>query len=78
LKSPITYTDDIDDCIQNNVVALSYDDGPYEYTSDLLDILKTYGYQATFFITGNNDGKGEIDITSPYRDLIRRMIAEGH
>lgn len=78
LKGPVTYTDDIDDCIQDNVVALSYDDGPFEYTSQLLDILKTYGYHATFFITGNNNGKGEIDITSPYPDLIRRMVAEGH
>jgi len=31
-----------------------------------------------FFITGNNNGKGEIDITAPYPSLIQRMIAEGH
>jgi peptidoglycan/xylan/chitin deacetylase (PgdA/CDA1 family) len=78
LKGPITYTDDIYDCVQDNVVALSYDDGPYNYTSELLDILKSYGFQATFFITGNNNGKGEIDITAPYPDLIKRMVAEGH
>jgi peptidoglycan/xylan/chitin deacetylase (PgdA/CDA1 family) len=78
LKGPVTYTDDIDNCIQDNVVALTYDDGPYEYTAQLLDILKSYGFTATFFITGNNNGKGEIDITSPYPDLIKRMIAEGH
>ncbi|TGO89880.1 hypothetical protein BPOR_0089g00100 [Botrytis porri] len=78
LIGPITYTDDIYDCVQNNVVALTYDDGPYNYTSDLLDILKSYGYQATFFITGNNNGKGEIDTTAPYPSLIQRMIAEGH
>ncbi|PQE16751.1 chitin deacetylase protein [Rutstroemia sp. NJR-2017a BBW] len=78
LKGPITYTDDIYDCVQSNVVALTYDDGPYNYTSDLLDILKSYGFQATFFITGNNNGKGEIDITEPYPSLIKRMIAEGH
>jgi peptidoglycan/xylan/chitin deacetylase (PgdA/CDA1 family) len=78
LKGPITYTDDIYDCVEDNVVALSYDDGPYNYTSDLLDILKSYGFHATFFITGNNNGKGEIDITDPYPALIQRMIAEGH
>jgi len=78
LKGPITYTDDIYDCVQDNVIALSYDDGPYEYTSELLDILKSYGFQATFFITGNNNGKGQIDITSPYPDLIKRMVAEGN
>jgi peptidoglycan/xylan/chitin deacetylase (PgdA/CDA1 family) len=78
LKGPITYTDDIYDCVEDNVVALSYDDGPYLYTSQLLDILKSYGFHATFFITGNNNGKGEIDTTAPYPDLIQRMIAEGH
>jgi peptidoglycan/xylan/chitin deacetylase (PgdA/CDA1 family) len=74
----ITYSDDIYDCVKNNVVALTYDDGPSEYTAQLLDTLKTYGFKATFFITGNNNGKGEIDITAPYPDLIKRMIAEGH
>ena len=78
LKGPVTYTEDIIDCVEDSVVALSYDDGPYNYTSELLDILKSYGFQATFFITGNNNGKGEIDITAPYPDLIQRMIAEGH
>ena len=59
-------------------MALTYDDGPYLYTSQLLDILKTYGFHATFFITGNNVGKGAIDTTAPYPSLIQRMIAEGH
>ena len=78
LKGPITYTEDIYDCVENNVVALSYDDGPYNYTAQLLDLLKTYNFHATFFITGNNNGKGEIDLTAPYPDLIKRMISEGH
>jgi peptidoglycan/xylan/chitin deacetylase (PgdA/CDA1 family) len=78
LKGSITYTEDIYDCVESNVVALSYDDGPFNYTSQLLDLLKQYGFQATFFITGNNNGKGEIDLTAPYPDLIKRMIAEGH
>ncbi|KAF8865872.1 glycoside hydrolase/deacetylase [Acephala macrosclerotiorum] len=78
LKGPITYSNDIYDCVQDNVVALSYDDGPYNYTPQLLDVLKSFGFHATFFITGNNNGKGEIDTTAPYPDLIKRMIAEGH
>ncbi|MCJ1448301.1 MAG: chitin deacetylase [Stictis urceolatum] len=49
-----------------------------DYTSDLLDVLKSYGFTATFFITGNNIGKGPIDTTAPYPSLIKRMIAEGH
>ena len=60
------------------MVALTYDDGPYQYTSGLLDLLKQYGFRATFFITGNNNGKGAIDVTAPYPSLIRRMIADGH
>jgi peptidoglycan/xylan/chitin deacetylase (PgdA/CDA1 family) len=78
LKGPITYTGDIYDCAENNVVALSYDDGPYNYTAQLLDLLRRYNFHATFFITGNNNGKGGIDLTAPYPNLIKRMIAEGH
>jgi peptidoglycan/xylan/chitin deacetylase (PgdA/CDA1 family) len=74
----VSYTDDIYDCVKNNVVALTYDDGPSEYTALLLDTLKAYGFKATFFITGNNNGKGAIDTTAPYPGLIKRMIAEGH
>jgi len=78
LLGSVTYTEDIIDCVEDNVVALSYDDGPYLYTSQLLDILNQTGFHATFFITGNNNGKGEIDITDPYPSLIQRMIADGH
>lgn len=74
----VPYNTDIDDCIESNVVALTYDDGPFLYTSQLLDTLKKFGFHATFFVTGNNNGKGPIDTTAPYPDLLRRMIAEGH
>ena len=60
-------------------VALTYDDGPYIYTSDLLGLLAKYNASVTFFITGNNYGKHGIDNAStPYPDLIRRMYQEGH
>ncbi|MCJ1239884.1 chitin deacetylase [Varicellaria rhodocarpa] len=78
LLGSVTYTDDIYDCVEKNVVALTYDDGPYLYTSGLLDTLKQYNFHATFFITGNNLGKGPIDTTSPYPSIIQRMISEGH
>lgn len=32
-------------------VAFTFDDGPYTYTSDLLDKLKVYNAKATFFIS---------------------------
>lgn len=78
LLGQVPYNSDITDCIEDNVVALTYDDGPYLYTSQLLDILKQFGWHATFFVTGNNNGKGPIDTTAPYPDLLRRMVAEGH
>ncbi|KAL8734909.1 MAG: hypothetical protein Q9166_001261 [cf. Caloplaca sp. 2 TL-2023] len=74
----VTYDDDIYACTQAKVVALTYDDGPYIYTGQLLDILKSYGFKATFFMTGNNLHKGPIDETQPYPALINRMVAEGH
>ncbi|CAN9120959.1 unnamed protein product [Alternaria alternata] len=37
-----------------------------------------YDAKATFFITGNNNGKGQIDETQEYIDVIQRMDAEGH
>lgn len=39
-------------------VAFTFDDGPYSYTSDLLDKLLVYNAKATFMVTGNNLGKG--------------------
>jgi hypothetical protein len=41
----------IQDCIKDGVIAFSYDDGPYIYTEDLLDLLDSYGAKATFFIS---------------------------
>lgn len=66
-------------CTNKNVVALTFDDGPYIYTSAILDVLKAYNAKATFFITGNNMGKGEIDdVATGYPQIIQRMYAEGH
>jgi peptidoglycan/xylan/chitin deacetylase (PgdA/CDA1 family) len=61
------------------MIALTYDDGPYIYTSDILDILSANNVPATFFITGNNLGKGEIDNAAyPWSSIIQRMHADGH
>jgi len=66
-------------CTKPNSVALTFDDGPYIYTSGLLDILASYNAKATFFITGNNMGKGEIDnVSTGYPQIIQRMHKEGH
>ncbi|KAK9770707.1 hypothetical protein SCAR479_12596 [Seiridium cardinale] len=66
-------------CAEAGTVAITYDDGPSGYTSDLLDLLAKYNAKATFFITGNNNGKGEIDNTSlAWPAVIQRQHADGH
>lgn len=50
--------------------ALTFDDGPSPYTSNILDILKQYGIRATFFVLGQELHK--------YPKTIERMLQEGH
>lgn len=66
------------DCVTPGTVAFTFDDGPYSYTADVLDKFKRYNAKATFFITGNNFGKGAIDTTPQWSNVIKRMIQEGH
>ncbi len=52
-------------------VALTFDDGPHpRYTPEILDILKEYGVNATFFSVGSN--------AENYPQLIARIREEGH
>ena len=53
--------------IGNQVIYLTFDDGPSGYTNELLDILKKYNVKATFFITSNGSDK-----------VIKRAYQEGH
>jgi len=39
-------------CSKSGVLALAYDDGPYQYTSSLVDTLDKAGVKGTFFFTG--------------------------
>jgi membrane peptidoglycan carboxypeptidase len=51
-------------------LALTFDDGPSEYTGAVLDILDRYGVKATFCVVGDKlTGSGPI---------LRRMVAAGH
>lgn len=56
-------------CVNVGDVAITYDDGPYIYTAAMLDNFKAHGAVATFFITGNNIGKGMINVA--YADVIQ-------
>ena len=49
---------------------LTFDDGPSKATAKLLDILKSSGVRATFFVVGTNAEK--------YPELLKRMTNEGH
>ena len=52
-------------------VALTFDDGPHpEHTPRVLDILKQYDVQATFFLIGRRIAGNE--------EIVRRIHAEGH
>ncbi|CAE6512100.1 unnamed protein product [Rhizoctonia solani] len=43
-------------CQEPNTVAITFDDGPYKWTTELVDMLDKYGAKGTFFVNGNNYG----------------------
>ena len=51
------------------VIYLTFDDGPSQYTGELLDILAKYNVKATFFVTGVN---------SDYSYYIGEAYRQGH
>lgn len=51
-------------------IALTFDDGPSEWTPRFLDLLARHGARATFFVLGVNVQGRE--------DVLRRIVAEGH
>ena len=51
-------------------IALTFDDGPSEYTEPLLDLLAEEGVKATFFCVGQK--------VREFPDLVRRAEEEGH
>ncbi|OAP65698.1 hypothetical protein AYL99_01670 [Fonsecaea erecta] len=77
-RSQIAYGQYISNCYVPGTIALTYDDGPSQNTEELLNILNEAGAKATFFVTGNSNGKGPIDTTYEWTDVIKRMIKDGH
>lgn len=51
------------------IIYLTFDDGPYKYTNELLDILKKYDVKVTFFVTNQYPS---------YKNIIKRESEEGH
>ncbi|KAK3301669.1 carbohydrate esterase family 4 protein [Chaetomium strumarium] len=68
----------INHCTVAGVVALTFDDGPFRYTSQVLDHLDRYGARATFFVNGENWSRGIADESTPWPDILRRMDHSGH
>jgi peptidoglycan/xylan/chitin deacetylase (PgdA/CDA1 family) len=50
--------------------AVTFDDGPSPGTAEILDVLRTAGVRATFFVVARNAAR--------YPQLVRRAAAEGH
>lgn len=78
----IVYTDDVAYHLENGwykspadfpkkakSVALTYDDGPSKYTSQILDCLEKYGAKATFFVVGTG--------VNSFPDTVKRAHALG-
>ncbi|MDC0832255.1 Polysaccharide deacetylase caspase activity [Geitlerinema sp. FC II] len=55
---------------QDRVVALTFDDGPWTETAQILDILRKHDARATFFVVGSH-AENKVD-------LLRRIVAEDH
>ncbi len=55
---------------EGKVIALTFDDGPSQYSGAILDILKSTGVKATFFNLGKS--------ASQYPNETKRMLSEGH
>lgn len=62
-------------CTQAGTVALTFDDGPYIYTSKILDILRDNNVKATFFVNGQNWGSIN---EAGNQAIVRRIVNDGH
>ncbi len=60
----------MDQDMGENLCALTFDDGPSNFTPHLLDMLRDYGIPATFFMLGSNARR--------LPGVVRRVAAEGH
>jgi peptidoglycan/xylan/chitin deacetylase (PgdA/CDA1 family) len=56
--------------LESKKVYLTFDDGPSNYTDDILDILSEYNAKATFFVIGKTDENS--------KKIYKRIVDEGH
>ncbi|KAF9577601.1 hypothetical protein BGW38_007088, partial [Lunasporangiospora selenospora] len=62
-------------CTEPNTFSISFDDGPSEWTPELLDLLKAAGLKVTFFINGNNQA---CIYDAAVQSTLKRAIKDGH
>ena len=58
------------EAVKKPMIALTFDDGPYDYTQPILDILERYGVRATFFVLGEN--------VEERQDTVRHAVKNGN
>ncbi|ORX52143.1 glycoside hydrolase/deacetylase, partial [Piromyces finnis] len=70
-------TEKIYSCQKNNTIALTFDDGPYKYTSELIDLLNTKNIKATFFINVENYWI-DLPYNTEKQAVIKKAYESGH
>lgn len=73
----IPYGQVITSCTVPGTMALTFDDGPWKYTSDLLDLLQREHVRATFFVCGGNMANDQITGYG-HPGILQRMLTSGH
>ncbi len=56
--------------VEDRIIALTFDDGPTEFTPKFLDLLQAHQQKATFFCIGTQIIK--------HPEILNRIVAEGH
>ncbi|KAF9947096.1 Carbohydrate esterase 4 protein [Modicella reniformis] len=65
----------ITSCIKRKTVALTFDDGPAQFATDVADALDAVGGKGTFFLNGNN----HVNIFEPKaRNTTKYLFDHGH
>ncbi|KAL1852724.1 hypothetical protein Plec18170_005863 [Paecilomyces lecythidis] len=72
-RSPVPFGVYLDRCSIPGTIALTFDDGPHVFTSKVLDILRSRGARATFFVNGQSAGNIYANA-----GIVQRAMAEGH
>jgi peptidoglycan/xylan/chitin deacetylase (PgdA/CDA1 family) len=66
------------DCVVPGVVALSFDDGPFSMTSEMIDMFNAADIQVTLFVCGDNGDYSFGDSSMPLHDTILKAFNSGH